>query len=310
MKKYILTLTAALSMSLGVNAQYTMKVTKTDGTTIEIAANDVKEVTFTTVEAGNTYNGWTEAGSAYFNGMANNGDKAEFTKGDGDTYNLVLTSQTWGVAKINGISYNENGDVVTLKETDGTITMAGHGGSKDYDCVLKSGQFDSKSCLLEILAPAVMGGTTMKFQTGIAPAEKVIAKQYGGWSNANAAYFQNMATDKDTVTITVNDDATLKVIYKSETWGEGTFENVKVTTGTDEYTLSETNGKVLMPGMGGGEPKEYEAVLKSGTIMADGKTYTLEISIPAVMGGTTLTFQQGSAPQDDSAKARAMLREN
>ena len=48
MKKFLLSLAATMVLCLGVNAQkqYTMKVLKTDGTTIEFDVNDVKDVTF------------------------------------------------------------------------------------------------------------------------------------------------------------------------------------------------------------------------------------------------------------------------
>lgn len=48
MKQFLLTLVAAFVLCLGVNAQkqYVMKITKADGTTVELNADDVKDVTF------------------------------------------------------------------------------------------------------------------------------------------------------------------------------------------------------------------------------------------------------------------------
>ena len=47
MKKFLLTLVAAtLCLGLSAQKQYVMKITKADGSTVEINADDVKDVTF------------------------------------------------------------------------------------------------------------------------------------------------------------------------------------------------------------------------------------------------------------------------
>lgn len=53
MKRFLLSLAATMVLCLGVNAQkqYTMKVLKTDGTTIELDVNDVRDVTFVEQES-------------------------------------------------------------------------------------------------------------------------------------------------------------------------------------------------------------------------------------------------------------------
>ena len=52
MKKILLTLVATLMLCLGVNAQkqYIMKITKADGSTVELNADDVQDVTFLPIE--------------------------------------------------------------------------------------------------------------------------------------------------------------------------------------------------------------------------------------------------------------------
>ena len=53
MKKFLLTLVATMMLCLGVSAQqYVMKITKADGKTVEINADDIKDVTF--VQTGTT----------------------------------------------------------------------------------------------------------------------------------------------------------------------------------------------------------------------------------------------------------------
>ncbi len=53
MKRFLLSLAATMVLCLGINAQkqYTMKVLKTDGTTIEFDVNDVRDVTFVEQES-------------------------------------------------------------------------------------------------------------------------------------------------------------------------------------------------------------------------------------------------------------------
>ena len=48
MKKILLTLVATTMLCLGVSAQkqYVMKITKADGSTVEVNADDIKDVTF------------------------------------------------------------------------------------------------------------------------------------------------------------------------------------------------------------------------------------------------------------------------
>ena len=53
MKKILLTLVAIMMLCLGASAQqYVMKITKADGSTVEVNADDIKDVTF--VQTGTT----------------------------------------------------------------------------------------------------------------------------------------------------------------------------------------------------------------------------------------------------------------
>lgn len=54
-------------------------------------------------------------------------------------------------------------------------------------------------------------------------------------------------------------------------------------------------------GMGGQAPKDYECIFQ-GKISKDGKTYGLSFTMPAVMGGTTVTLKNGTAPKTKAAE--------
>lgn len=123
-------------------------------------------------------------------------------------------------------------------------------------------------------------------------SEKTLAENvegnYAGGTYANCKYFQNyQPTENDTVFVKatqIADVATLS--YTSATWGEFTFEAIKVTKQNDgSFTLA-GEGKTLMPSMKG-EPKEYAATFE-GTVN-DGKLVAT-FDVPAVMGGTTVLF--------------------
>ena len=299
MKKIILTLTALMALSLGARAQYIMKITKADGTVVTMNADDVQSVTFEQAGISGTYEGWTSASAAYFQGMVNKGDWVVIdATGDGAA-RLTYTSQTWGVAVFEGIAVSEDADHYTLGETDGTITMSGHGGTNDYAATLVSGTVGKQtgSCDIVVKAPSVMGGTTMTFSTENLPAALAVEGSYDGWTSASAVYFQNMNNNGDSVTLAAASATTVNLTYTSQTWGTAQFKGVSITETADGYTLStEAESTILMPGMGGGEAKEYACSFEGGTLSADLTGYTFTFKAPAVMGGTTMTFRQGTMP--------------
>lgn len=122
--------------------------------------------------------------------------------------------------------------------------------------------------------------------------EKTVAESvegtYVGGTYANCKYFQNYEpTKNDTVYVKATQtDNVATVSYTSKTWGEFTFDAIKVTKQSDgSFTLA-GEGKTLMPNMKG-EPKEYAATLE-GT--ANGDKMVATFDVPAVMGGTTILF--------------------
>lgn len=251
------------------------------------------------------YNGYTSASAAYFSGMISENDKVVVTANNDNTVDLTYTSTTWGVATFKGVEVALANGVLTLAEAEGTIAMASHGGeTKEYACLLTEASIAvSKSAYTFVFnAPAVMGGTTMTFVEGEAPVALLVAGTYKGWTSAASAYFEGMNTDGDQVEITANEDETVKVVYTSETWGVATFDAVKVNRTDEGFAVAEeVEGVVLMPGMNGGEAKEYAIILKSGELTKNNREFTFEFNAPAVMGGTTLTFQAGEAPAAEPA---------
>ena len=250
-----------------------------------------------------TYNGWTEAGSQYFSGMVNNGDKVDVTANEGGTVKVVYTSTTWGTATFDTVSVSADENGFSFAEAEGTSLMAGMGGqAREYAAILTGATMSNnkQSYTFTISIPAVMGGTTVVFKEGSAPINKLIAGTYNGWTNASSTYFSDRTNDGDKVEITATENGTIKVVYTSTEWGTATFEGVTIVENDEDYELEEANGTIEMQSMGGGM-NEYDAVLSTASINKEGETFNFTFSVPAVMGGVSLVFQDGTAPEEPEA---------
>ncbi|MBQ6759870.1 MAG: hypothetical protein IJP47_00385 [Prevotella sp.] len=211
----------------------------------------------------------------------------------GETLNVsdseaTFHSDTWGDGTFTVSELKKNADGSYSLTGSGTITMAGHGGVKDYEATI-TGNIANSAKTFTISIPSVMGGTVLNVTVGEMPMAAAIDGTYKGGTYVNSRYFQHyQPTANEKVVIKVNDalDAA-SLSYTSETWGAFTFETVSVTKNNDgSFTLS-AEGKTLMPGMNGGESKEYAATFE-GTL-TDG-ALVATFSVPAVMGGTTVYF--------------------
>jgi len=166
--------------------------------------------------------------------------------------------------------------------------------SKGYDCNI-SGTIssDKKTYTISFSLPSVMGGLTITFQNGEAPAAKVIAGTYAVWSSATAGYFKDMKNANESVVITANEDGTANLAYTSGTWGSVTYSNATVEKGTDgNYTV--TGSAKYSMGMSTAKT-EYDSDM-TATISSDKETCNVTISLPGVMQGLTINFQNGDAP--------------
>lgn len=223
--------------------------------------------------------------------------KAVFAYGtmfdDGETLtvnenSVTFHSDTWGDGTFNVNALTPNADGTYKVTATGTITMAGHGEPKAYDATL-SGDITKSAQTFTITIPAVMGGTTLNVTAGEIPLAAAIDGTYKGGTYANSKYFQHyQPIEGEKASIKANDDLTSSSLsYTSATWGTFTFDNVNVTKNEDGSYLLTAEGNTLMPGMGGGDPKEYAATLES--TLSNG-TLVATFAVPSVMGGTTVYF--------------------
>ncbi len=117
-----------------------------------------------------TYDGYTEAKSAYFTGMMADDQKIVITNNSDNTYNIGYNSDTWGEFSIEKATVAYSDGIFTI-EGDGITKMGMSGNVKEYVCSFE-GRIDAEKEDPEFTfsVPAVMGGLSIVFHTGDMPA--------------------------------------------------------------------------------------------------------------------------------------------
>lgn len=245
-----------------------------------------------TIEFAGNYNGYTLANCDYFQDMLSVDETVTITKNSDGNASISFESSTWGEFTIASAQVSMNGDICVLSGS-GQTQMGMGGNTSSYDCTFTAEIKSQTDARMEFSIPSVMGGMTLTFQTGDAPADLLLAGTYEGYTDADCAMFQNRYTDDESVTLTANGDGTLKVVFESATWGN--FQVAAATAAKKEgaYTFS-GSGKVAM-GMGG-STSNYDFTLNGRTNTAK-DDFSIAFNIPAVMGGLTITLLPGTAPE-------------
>lgn len=120
-----------------------------------------------------TYNGYTSAVFSYNpTPTVTEGEKVTVTANEDGTVNVVLVSGAWGTTTVSNAT-------ATVAE-DGTYTFAGSGISvimsahtgttNNYDCTLTGTTTVDKESVEMVFILSIMGGTTVTFHEGNAPA--------------------------------------------------------------------------------------------------------------------------------------------
>lgn len=244
-----------------------------------------------TVDFAGSYKGYTLASCNYFQNMISADETVVLTKNTDGTASVSFTSATWGEFTITDAQATVNGDLCTLSGS-GQTQMGMNGNTSTYDCTFTAEIRSQDDARMEFSIPAVMGGMTLTFQTGDAPADLLLAGTYEGYTDADCSYFQNRYTDGERVKLTANGDGTLKVVFESASWGTFTVESATATKEGEEYVFT-GSGSVAM-GMGG-STSNYDFTL-SGRSNAAKDDFSIAFNVPAVMGGLTITLLPGTAP--------------
>ena len=244
-----------------------------------------------TVDFAGSYKGYTLASCNYFQNMISADETVVITKNTDGSASVSFTSATWGEFTITDAQATVNGGLCTLSGS-GQTQMGMNGNTSTYDCTFTAEIRSQDDARMEFRIPAVMGGMTLTFQTGDAPADLLLAGTYEGYTDADCAMFQDRYTDGESVKLTANGDGTLKVVFESASWGTFTVESATATKEGEEYVFT-GSGSVAM-GMGD-STSNYDFTL-SGRTNAAKDDFSIAFNVPAVMGGLTVTLLPGTAP--------------
>lgn len=244
-----------------------------------------------TVDFAGSYNGYTLASCNYFQNMISADETVVITENTDGTASVSFTSATWGTFTITDAQASISGNVCSLSGS-GQTQMGMGGSTSAYDCTFTAEIKSQTDARMEFSIPAVMGGMTLTFQTGDAPADLLLAGTYEGYTDADCAMFQDRYTDGESVKLTANGDGSMKVVFESASWGTFTVESATATKEGEEYVFT-GSGSVAM-GMGE-STSNYDFTL-SGRTNAAKDDFSIAFNVPAVMGGLTITLLPGTAP--------------
>lgn len=244
-----------------------------------------------TVDFAGNYDGYTLVSCNYFQNMISPDETVVITKNTDGSASVSFTSATWGTFTITDAQASISGNVCSLSGS-GQTQMGMGGSTSAYDCTFTAEIKSQTDARMEFSIPAVMGGMTLTFQTGDAPADLLLAGTYEGYTDADCAMFQDRYTDGESVKLTANGDGSVKVVFESASWGTFTVESATATKEGEEYVFT-GSGSVAM-GMGE-STSNYDFTL-SGRTNAAKDDFSIVFNVPAVMGGLTITLLPGTAP--------------
>lgn len=117
-----------------------------------------------------SYEGWTEASCAYFEGMQATDQTLSLTANADDTFTLAYTSDSWGEFSFESLSVTSANGIYTLSG-EGVTMMGMDGNVSEYPCtVTGSINANKENISFTFTVPGVMGGLTITFTQGEAPA--------------------------------------------------------------------------------------------------------------------------------------------
>lgn len=119
-----------------------------------------------------------------------------------------------------------------------------------------------------------------------------VAGQYKGFAYASFTYSSTPLTYTDeNVTITSNNDGTVNLTFESGAWGTYSINNATAKLENGSYTFT-GNGSVSITSHAGSSSYDFT----SEVTLTSEKILIIDISLPSVMGGTTIKFTSGDAP--------------
>ncbi len=118
-----------------------------------------------------TYSGYTLASCAYFQDNCSDGEKLTIEANADGTAKVTLKSATYGEFEIANAPMTEK-DGVYMLSGNGQTQMGMGGNVSTYDCSFTASIRSIDDADMQFSVPAVMGGLTLVFKTGTAPASE------------------------------------------------------------------------------------------------------------------------------------------
>lgn len=212
-------------------------------------------------EAAGSYNGYTSARFAY-SATPIVTPKETLTiadKGDSKA-DVTLTSSTWGVFRLTDVPVSAAGNGYAMKGSGTVSLLSGHGAGT-YDFTLEGTVEAGRKNPVFVASLSIMGGTTITFQEGDAPACAVVAGSYGGSLSVSVAGEAQGDPVESTVSVAASEDGTSATVTLGSfsiagmggaqmTFGDIVVTGVQVTTADyAEYVLSgEVDASVELAG--------------------------------------------------------------
>lgn len=238
-----------------------------------------------------SYEGYSLASCAYFQNNCSINETVTITKNSDGTANIAFSSGSWGEFTVASAQVDENGGVSNLSG-NGQTQMGMGGNVSSYDCSFTAVIKSKEDAQMQFVVPAVMGGMTIDFSTGEAPADLLLAGTYEGYTDADCAYFQDQYSDNESLTLTPNGDGTVALVFESTMWGKFDVASMTISKDGENYAFS-GNGIVAM---GMGEVTNNYDFTMTGITDAAKDVYSFVFNVPAVMGGLTITLLPGTSP--------------
>lgn len=254
------------------------------------SCSDDEDLPTSTDFVGN-YEGYTLAGCAYFQNSCIADETVSITKNADGSASVTFVSDSWGEFSIPNVQMSNNDGIYTLIG-NGLTKMGMDGNTSSYDCTYTAVINPKEDAEMQFKVPGVMGGLTIDFVTGEAPFDLLLAGTYKGYTDSDCAYFQDRYTNNESLKMTANGDGTLSIVFESDSWGTFNVAKVVISKSEDGYKFT-GEGTVAM-GMEG-NVKDYSFTL-TGISNAKKDSYSITFTMPAVMGGLTISLLPGNAP--------------
>ncbi len=260
-------------------------------------SNDDEVVNPSNLIAG-SYTGYTSASFSYSpTPIVNDGEKLVLTPNTDGTASMTFTSNQWGTTTATALTVATATDGSYAFSGTGTAVISGHEGtSSSYTGTISGTISSDKSSVNMTMTFEFMGGTTITFKTGDAPAYLAVSGSYTTHSIASVMGY-NMTNNGETITLTPDTDNETAILSYKGVWGEGATTSLTINETANGYELN-GEGSIAASMAGTNKAGNYDFSV-AGTVSNDGNldlTFTIALG---AMGNVTVKVGDGYAPAAD-----------